>query len=829
MKIDQSIAKKLTEHAKKSLLHAQKIAHSAGATQIKAEHLFYSIYLQKGSVGGTILANMKLSKSNFEKEIFKSSKSPKKVSTSLSAQKPLPLTATLRNIITDAYASAADFGYPYVGTEHFIYALLEKPNPIIKRILEETDRTNAEPNSSDQTYGQSFSPEMLSHMGHILRGDNFSFLKNNEEIDTGTIEQFTTDASKNEPSNPFIGQSEAVSRIATILGRKTKNNPLLIGDPGVGKTALIEHLARLTENPHAPAHIRGKRILTLDLALLVAGTSFRGEFEQRLKDVIAEAGNAPEIILFIDELHTIIGTGNTGGSLDAANILKPALARGNIKIIGATTHEEYKKHISKDAALARRFQRVHLTQPTVNETIEILSEAKEAYEEFHSVKFTKESLQTAAKLSERFMPEQNFPDKAFDVIDETAAYFFSINRNNKLYESLGEIKLLIKDLAEQKTNLLRAHQYDAASIIQKQETQANKKYTEIEAKIAKYEKKTKATITHDDISETVARMTGIPHDIIIQKPGTRILQAKKTLEREIIGQENAIEVVTKTLARSAVGLSNAQRPQGSFLFLGPTSVGKTLTAKILAKEIYGNEDALIRIDMSELMEKHNTSKLVGAPAGYIGYGEGGTLTEKIKKRPYSVVLFDEIEKAHPDTFNLLLQILEEGTLTDGEGMEADFRHAIIILTSNIGATAHSAESLGFEEDHQAKNQKQIRQFEKEVKNTLPPELISRLDHIVTYNTLTEKSLTKIAKQEIERIAEKLQAKKITLTCTPSVYKEIAKKAHTSGNSARGVRKIVQDEVETKMSDYLIENESAKKAHLTLSNDEITITKTKSKK
>ncbi len=807
MEIEKSITKKLTQHAKQSLLHANKIARTANTKQVKAEHLLYSVFLQRGSVGATILANMSLTKQNFESEIFKS-----KTTTSNKDVSTLPINPMLKRVITDAYASAADFGYPYVGTEHFVYALLDKPSPIIKRILARIDKSkNKKVPPFHNGNNASMSPEILAHIGQILGGDSLSFLKSEEESGTHALDQFTDDPIENEKRSPFIGYAKTIQRITTILGRRNKNNPLLVGNPGVGKTALIEHLAAIAQSPDAPPHIRGKKILTLDLALLVAGTSFRGEFEQRLKDVIAEAGESHNIILFIDEIHTIIGTGNTGGSLDAANILKPALARGDLHLIGATTHEEFKKHIAKDAALARRFQKVEIIEPTVDQAIKILMGARKVYEAHHGVSFSPESLKAAVKFSDRYITEQSLPDKAFDLIDETASHIHSAGQETDLYYALSEVQELISDLSIQKSQLLQTHQYEEASLIQKQESHAGKKYAEIKNNIAQYEKKIHHRVEKNDIAKTLSQMTSIPYDVIMQEPQSRITQAKKSLSKNIIGQDEVIDTLTTTLARSAIGIGNVNRPQGSFLFLGPTGVGKTLSAQILAREIYGSDDALIRVDMSELMERHASSKLLGAPAGYVGYGEGGTLTEKIRKRPYSVVLFDEIEKAHPDTFNLLLQILEDGTITDSEGNKADFRHAIIILTSNIGSQKGAMHALGFNDAKTDKDSK----FENALSDLLPQELISRLDHILTFDPLSEKTLAKIAQTELSRIKKNLRSRNISLTIPVKISRHIAQAAVKEGGNARLVRKQIQDSVEKEIAHLILEKPHLTKISLSL--------------
>jgi ATP-dependent Clp protease ATP-binding subunit ClpC len=801
---------KLTLHAKKSILHAEKIAGIHEAKEVRPEHLLYGIFLERGSVGATILSNIGLSKEIFKKNLF-GEKTPNK--------KKLPKIKSseqLKKIIIDAHALAAEFGYTYVGTEHLAYALLNSSNDPIQSIVSQAKpkkQQGIDPNN----------PHAIPQNNGLFGIENLSGLMGEKDAPTdSTIDHFCTYISQQD-KEPFFGRQSDIDRITTILGRRNKNNPLIIGEPGIGKTAIIEHIAHLAKSPDAPHYLYGKEIVTLDLALLVAGTSFRGEFEQRLKNIIAEVQKKSHIILFIDEIHTIIGTGNTGGSLDAANILKPALARGNVRIIGATTLKEYKRHIEKDAALERRFQKIIMDEPSIEQTQKIVNGVKKIFEAHHNVEFSNKSLRAAITYSNRYLPEQRFPDKALDILDETAARLCSMNKKNNDRKDIISLEKDLKEIIKQKSEYVHSEQYEEASKLRDAEEAITKEIIDGKKKIKDKIRKERISVHVNDIAQTIALHTNIPQEKIIQDTSTHIVNAKKILSKKIIGQDHVVEKITDTIVRSLSGISNEHRPNGSFLFLGTTGVGKTFTAQTLAHEIYNSKNALIRVDMSELMEKHHTSKLLGAPAGYIGYGEGGTLTEKVRNNPHSIVLFDEIEKAHPDVFNILLQILEDGVLTDASGREIDFKNTIIVLTSNIGsASIANDKNLGF---HRGKNldtattSKKITATTKEI---LPPELLSRLDHVIVFNKLLQKDIKKIAHIELNTLKKRLKNKGIDLHFSAQVTTHIAQKAFEKDHGARGVRQYIQEKIEGMIAQHIITNKDNSDIHIDHKNNEITL-------
>ena len=803
--LSSQIANKLTTRAKNSLLHAEEIARFCKSPSTEPEHLLFAIFLEDGSVGSNLLKNMRLKKNSFERVLFDSI-SP---IISVSAATRQPLSSLLKKMITRAYALAHSFHYPYVGTEHLVYAVMESPTDTIKKIFSSATIPSK---PMDFMLSGTMPKEILARLSKILDVPE-NILQDDTHVhaphsQTPHLDQFAVNLTLT-PEEPMIGREQEQERMIAILGRKQKNNPLLVGAPGVGKTALVTHLAHRIAHGTVPPELLGKKILSVDMALLVAGTSFRGEFEARLKDVLAEAKAHPEIILFIDEIHTIVGTGNANGSLDAANILKPALSRSEIRCIGATTFEEYKKYIEKDAALERRFQPIQLAEPTPEEATRIVEGAKESYEKFHNVTLPAETIAWAVDAGVRYFPDRFLPDKAFDIIDEAASRKRTgIHGTNTLLHRIKKMERALEAILKKKQELVSHERYEDAAALRVRETLIVQKLARCRTAVRAEEKRRAITLSREDINHTIATMTGIPVEKIAATSFAKLSFLHSTLPKKIIGQKEATDELCAALARSYSGIAHPNRPIGSFLFLGPSGVGKTLTAKILAQELFDDARALIRIDMSELMERHSVARLIGAPAGYVGYGEGGRLTEQIRRRPYSVLLFDEIEKAHPDVFNILLQVLEDGRLTDADGKTVDFTHTVIILTSNLGTEAFSAHvQFGFGQTgraHTTANDALIKnKVLTELRGTIKPELLNRLDRIIVFRALTQTDLHAIAKLEMDHLRTRLERNKITLTHTPAVTRMISERSNVPREGARAVRTFIQNTVENAIAQHIL--------------------------
>ncbi len=799
---------KLTNHARSALLRAESLARELGDKEITAIHLLYSICLERGSLGGNILSNLDLKKAAFRKILNVRSVQPKFLNAS-----SLPPSIELKKAFTRAYGLAKEFNYPYVGTEHLVYALLASASETIKKII-----TESEIKKASQTIRSLFEPGNLSSLAKIFNLPELNLAKNKPASSSATpfIDKFCVNINKETrvKKEIVIGREKEIGRIINILGRKNKNNPLLIGDPGVGKTVLVSGLAQLINSGQVPASLYQKRLMNLDVAQLIAGTSFRGEFEARLKEIITEASTHPDIILFIDEIHNIIGAGNVSGSLDLANILKPALARGDMRLIGATTVAEYKKYIEKDAALERRFQPVQIQEPSEEEAKKILFGIKSYYENFHNVLMDDEAINLAVELSIRYIQNRYLPDKAIDVIDEASSQIRSKNNPPWRTDFLKQIRELEDQklsLLEQKEKLVSVENFEEAIALRTQEKKIVEKIRVLQKSQQASEGENRISITAADIIETVSRISGIPAEKLSEERGSRIKNIKKILSAQIIGQKEALENLAGVLLRAQTGIGNPDRPLGSFLFLGPTGVGKTLAAKILAQEFFGSKKSFVRIDMSELMERHSVASLIGSPAGYVGFGEGGNLTEKIRRNPYSVVLFDEIEKAHPDIFNILLQILEDGILTDAEGTAVSFKNTIIILTSNIGTGEFTnAAKVGFESRRSAGSQiagfNAIKdQVLRELAKKIRPELLNRLDYTLVFNALGMPEIKKIAGLEMQKLAARLLKKGLQLSFGKEVAFLIAKKSLAVNQGARLVRKNIQELVENPIAELIIRN------------------------
>lgn len=819
MSMDPTFIKKLSRHARQSLFGAQEIALRSGESSIEPKHLLLSLLAEKGGLGGLILEN-----AGFRKDRLgalrptKSSTKPK----SKESFRTIDFSSATKNILIRSFSIASEHHSPYVGTEHFALALAESGDSSVGNFF---SAFGVERDKTATSIRSHLNLEHFPPLSKMFNLPEITLAKKSAHTKESTpfLDQYAIDLGARTEDEPFVGRAAETERILHILGRKHKNNPLLLGEPGVGKTALVAALARhIREDRFSP--LAGKKILSLDLALIVAGTSFRGEFEARMKEIVREATNNPSVILFIDEIHTLVGAGNSTGGLDAANILKPALARGDIRLIGATTLVEYKRHIEKDPALDRRFQTILVHEPSAEEAEQILLESKSSFEEFHDVSIDDTAIKTAVELSVRYIHDRFLPDKAFDLLDEASSLAKQSSFSSETHSTkLARLEADRRTLQKEKEEAILAEDYDRAAIIKAQELHIQKTLSSL-PKISDTSKtrKKRGVVAPEHIVRILSKTTGIP----IEKLSPENRQpfsgtAKNALYASIRGQKQAIDIVTKSLVRSAAGTSDPKRPLASFLFLGPSGVGKTLLAKTIAEHFFGNEHHLVRIDMSEFGERHNIAQLIGSPAGYVGYGEGGKLTEKIRRAPYSVVLFDEIEKAHPDTTNILLSILEDGILTDAEGRSANFRNTIIILTSNIGTHSFTTEKIGF--DRARKTESIRNDILDELKKTLRPELLSRLGDVVLFDPLDEQSLAEIATLELEKLAARLKKNRYSLRWTKTVPARIGKESAEMRDGGRLVRKKIESDIEHQVAEIILTKPKAKKILLSEKNGTIVAT------
>jgi len=822
--IDNKIFEKLTIHARHSLQESLQIANFYGADAIYPEHLLFAIFMEKGSLGSNILKDLKIKKESFDDVFLIKDKKIKKDS------KNLDLSLDLKKIITRSYLLANKFGYPYIGTEHLVFSLMEEPSEEIKKILhlvvgeKDTNLKIKNKKLSEKVFATSLNGKNLldkSFLSGLFKAldlpalDFPSFSGQSKKSNaTPNLDYFCINLNTKMKNNEIVlvGRDSEMERVFNSLGRKNKNNPLLIGDPGIGKTALVEGLAKKINSGQVPQNLLNKKILALDIALVVAGTNFRGEFEQRLKDILQEASENKNIILFIDEIHGIVGAGNASGGLDAANILKPLLTQGTIRCIGATTLDEYKKYIEKDSALERRFQPIILKEPSKKDTLEIIKGIKKNYEKFHNVVISDAASVAAVELSSRYIQDRFQPDKSIDLIDETASRIKNKALISNTVKELRRIEKELGSLIDKKHTLVTEEKYDEALNLRKKEEALIEKISQLKKVQKKFEKENKNIITPEDIAQTVSLSSQIPLEKILSRSSDKIKNIEKTLNNIIIGQPEAIQKITWSILRSQSGISDTEKPIGSFLFLGPSGVGKTLCAQTLAQKFFGDIHSLVKIDMSEFVEKHNVSRLIGAPAGYIGYGEGGKLTEKVRRQPHSLILFDEIEKAHPDVFNILLQILEEGTLTDAEGRKINFKNTVIILTSNIGTKEFTrASSIGFSTS-ESKN-KLEKKFESikqkvldELKEKMKPEILNRLDEVIVFDALNEKDIEKIIILELKKLAQRLLDKKIKFNYSKNLINFLIAKGSSTEKGARYIKKNIRDFVENEIAAKIAQNQ-----------------------
>lgn len=809
-----SFLEKLSLHARHALKESRDIARYAKSKTIEPRHLLLALFLENGSLGSLLLESIGLEKKKLGRLCLKHKESAR-----LPARFTPLLSPTVSAILRDAYRLANNHSFPYVGTEHLASALIASDTEDIHSI---TSAFNISPLKASSTFENHLHFERLPEISRFFEAAESVLTQSSAKkgSEMPSLDQFATDTKDQNGMSILVGRDAELDRLITILSRRTKNNPLLIGEPGVGKTALVTALADRISRGMVPSTLTGKRILSLDLALIVAGTNFRGEFESRLKDILSEAKAHPEIILFIDEVHTLIGAGNTSGGLDAANILKPALARGEIRCIGATTFTEYKKHIERDPALERRFQPLILREPTSKETRSILHASKILYENYHQVLYSDLIIDLIIDLATRTIPDRFFPDKALDILDEAAAQAATTRSISQHDQNRSHILQKQQVARVTKEQYLKTEKFDEALLWHKTEQQLEKRLQELADKESKNPiPATPVTILH--VLTVVSRMTGIPlAKLSKESPEYTLTSLERALTEKLVGQSAISQAVMRALTRTLSGIQHPGRPLGSFLLLGPTGVGKTHLAKVLAREYFGSERSLIRIDMSEFMEKHSVAQMIGAPAGYIGYGEGGKLTERVRRRPSSVVLFDEIEKAHPDVLNILLQVLDEGVLTDAEGRQVNFKNTLILITSNIGTAAFTETSaIGFKEHLDTANL--TARFEtirhrvlSDLKKILRPELIARIGDTLVFQPLDTTALEKITRLELDALTKRLKKKNTRLVFRDTVVRLLVEKSFSHEHGARLIRKNIELLVEYPLATALIRYQNP--PHITLS-------------
>lgn len=788
-----------TEKANSALNMAIESAEQLGHTYVGSEHVLLGLLKEESGIAAIVLNELGITAQLLE-DLMK-----RKIGTGMmTIISTDDFTPRTKRILQVAVMQAARLGHNYVGTEHLLIATLEEDDSYAVRFLEELGARQSDImkklgdaiGSDDQAEGELVSKNTKTKMGLKNKGN------------TKTLDQFGRDltamAEKGE-IDPVIGRHKEIERVIQILSRRTKNNPCLIGEPGVGKTAVAEGLALKISSGEVPELLKDKRVVSLDLTGMVAGTKYRGDFEDRIKNAIEEVKKAGNIILFIDELHTIVGAGSAEGSTDAANILKPSLARGDFQVIGATTINEYRKYIEKDAALERRFQPVNVGEPTEEETIKILKGLRDRYEAHHKVKITDDAIESAVKLSSRYIADRYLPDKAIDLIDEASSRV-----RLKAYTAPGNLQELekrIKELEKEKSAAINSQDFERAAKVRDEEKELRHELEQQKKDWQDKHEKANGEVTKEDIAEIVSGWTGVPVVQLTEEESERLLRMEDILHERIVGQDEAVKSISRAIRRGRVGLKDPNRPVGSFIFLGPTGVGKTELSKALAEAMFGDENAMIRFDMSEFMEKHTVSKLVGSPPGYVGYDEGGQLTEKVRRKPYSVILFDEIEKAHPDVFNMLLQILDDGRLTDSQGRKVDFRNAVIIMTSNVGARliTEKQNSLGFSVNSDEKNSEKLKEtVMSELKKTFRPEFLNRVDDTIVFNKLTNEDIKEIAKRMLKSLKNRVKSLGIDIEFTDNAIQAIADAGFDPVYGARPLRRAIQSKIEDKLSEHLLE-------------------------
>ncbi len=790
--------KGFTQKANNTLNLAITCAQELGHTYVGTEHLLLGLVKEGSGVASVVLLQCGLCDSELENLIETTIGKG-----SFTVLTPDDFTPRTKRVMQMAVVNSARMGHNYVGTEHLLISLISENDSYAVRFLNEL---NVNTGSVIASLKASLNDEKMNENSDEFEYPNSKGTDTKTKSDTKTLSQFSRDLTQraqNGEIDPVIGRDSEISRIIQILSRRTKNNPVLIGEPGVGKTAVAEGLALKIVNGEVPEHLKSKRVFALDLTSMIAGTKYRGDFEDRIKNVIEEVKKCDDIILFIDELHTIIGAGSAEGSADAANILKPSLARGDFQVIGATTLEEYRKHIEKDSALERRFQPVTVGEPSKEEAVLILKGLRDRYEAHHKVKITDEAIEAAVELSARYIADRYLPDKAIDLIDEAGSKV----RLSSLTapEDIKELEEKIELLEQEKASAVNTQDFERAAQLRDEQKSAKEKLENLKEEWTVKSKEVSAEVTKEDIAQIVSDWTKIPVVELTKEESQRLLNMEEILHSRVIGQDEAVCAVSRAIRRGRVGIKDPNRPMGSFIFLGPTGVGKTELCKALASAMFGDENAMLRLDMSEYMEKHTVSRLVGSPPGYVGYDEGGQLTEKVRRKPYSVVLFDEIEKAHPDVFNMLLQILDDGRLTDSQGRTVDFKNTVIIMTSNVGARliVEKQKSLGFTQ-HSVENENIRETVLEELKKVFRPEFLNRVDDIIVFSKLKKDEIKQIAKNMLENLSARVKPLGVNFSFTDAVVEKIADEGFDETYGARPLRRAIVTNIEDKLSEKLLD-------------------------
>ena len=788
---------KFTKSAENAIEIANDIAIELGHDYVGTEHLLYGLVKEGTGVASKVLESQEVSAEAVLAKI------EELIGRGEANSSTVGLTPRTKRVVENAFREARKLGSDYIGTEHLLIGIMREGDSVAVRIMMDL---NVNP---QKLYNEIV--KVLSEYGDSEgQADGAKQVKPSGSYNsTPTLNQFGNDLTKSAVEgklDPVIGRKAETERVIQILSRRTKNNPCLIGEPGVGKTAVVEGLAQKIVAGDVPEILKNKRVVSLDISSMVAGAKYRGDFEDRIKKCLNEVKKAGDVILFIDEIHVIVGAGSAEGAIDAANILKPLLARGEIQVVGATTLNEYRKYIEKDSALERRFQPVTVNEPSLDDTVLILKGLRDKYEAHHNVKITDEAINAAVELSSRYINDRFLPDKAIDLIDEASSKVRLKNYTQP--DAIKKLEQEVENISKEKEEAIKVQQFEKAAELRDKQQKAKEKLDKEKEKWQSKNTKSVMNITAEDIAEVIANWTGIPASKITESENEKLKKLSQTLHERVVGQNEAVEAVAKAIKRGRVGLKDPKRPIGSFLFLGPTGVGKTELSKALAESLFGDENAMIRVDMSEYMEQHSVSKLIGSPPGYVGFDEGGQLTEKIRRKPYSVILFDEVEKAHPDVMNMLLQILEDGRLTDAQGRTVNFKNTVIIMTSNIGARLITdKKSLGFNSGAE-ESEKEYEAIKKEVmaelKKTFRPEFINRIDEIIVFHKLQEAEIKQIIDIMLKEVMHRLSAQGITLSVDESAKELIAKKGTDTTYGARPLRRAIQNMLEDKIAEEILD-------------------------